>query len=65
VGGGVVVFASRVSTNSYVNPVVAVALGWWLAGEPITPRIVLAAGIIVVAVVMIISHRPVPPAEIG
>ncbi len=56
---------ARVSTNSYANPVVAVALGWWLAGEPITPRIVLAAGIIVAAVVMIISHRPAPPAEIG
>ena len=30
---------SRVSTYAYVNPVVAVLLGWAFAGEAITPRI--------------------------
>jgi drug/metabolite transporter (DMT)-like permease len=56
---------ARASTNAFVNPVVAVVLGWWLADEPITPRIMLAALIIVVAVVLIIWHRPPPPAEIA
>ncbi len=54
---------ARVSTNAFVNPIVAVVLGWWLAGEPITPRIVIAAVIIVVAVVLIIWHRPKPIVE--
>jgi drug/metabolite transporter (DMT)-like permease len=54
---------ARVSTNAFVNPIVAVVLGWWLAGEPITARIVTAAVIIVVAVVLIIWHRPKPIVE--
>ena len=56
---------ARVSTNAYINPVVAVVLGWWVAGEPITQRIVIAAGIIIVAVIVIISHRSPPAAEIA
>src|SRR5262249_20706721 len=44
---------SRVSTYAYVNPVVAVVLGWLLAGEALTPRTVLGAAVIVSAVVMV------------
>jgi drug/metabolite transporter (DMT)-like permease len=44
---------SLVSTYAYVNPVVAVMLGWLIAGEPLTARTLLAAGIIVAAVVVI------------
>ncbi len=44
---------ARVATYAYVNPVVAVFLGWLLAGEPVTTRTLLGAGIIVGAVVMI------------
>jgi drug/metabolite transporter (DMT)-like permease len=43
---------SRVSTYAYVNPVVALFLGWWLAGEPLTPRSLLAAGVIIGSVVV-------------
>lgn len=39
-----------VSTYAYINPVVAVFLGWALADEPISPRTLLAAAIIVGAV---------------
>src|SRR6185436_16305347 len=28
----------KVSTSAFVNPLVAVALGWALLGEPVTPR---------------------------
>ncbi len=45
------------STYAYVNPVVAVFLGWTLAGEPITPRIVAAASVIVGSVVIITLAR--------
>ncbi len=48
--------ASRVSTYAYVNPIVAVFLGWALAGEALTPRVFLAAVVIVGAVALIIRH---------
>lgn len=49
--------ASRVATYAYVNPVVAVLLGAWLADEPITPRVLLAAVIIIGGVVTILSGQ--------
>jgi drug/metabolite transporter (DMT)-like permease len=48
--------ASRVSTYAYVNPIVAVFLGWALASEPLTRRVFLAAAVIVAAVALIIRH---------
>ncbi len=47
---------ARVSTYAYVNPVVAVLLGWALAGEPLTARIGLSALVIVGAVALIIRY---------
>ncbi len=44
---------TRAATYAYVNPVVAVILGWALAGEPLTTRVMLAAGVIVGSVVLI------------
>src|SRR5581483_11371341 len=44
---------ARVSTYAYVNPVVAVVLGWAVAHEPITPRTLVATAIIVGAVALI------------
>lgn len=44
---------ARAATYAYVNPVVAVILGWALAGEPITPRTVAAAAVILAAVAII------------
>ena len=52
-----VVPPARVSTYAYVNPVVAVMLGWALAGEPITPRTLLATALIVAAVATIVTAR--------
>jgi len=46
------VSATRVSTYAYVNPIVAMLLGWALASEPITTRNMLAAGIILASVVI-------------
>ena len=47
---------ARVSTYAYVNPVVAVLLGWAIADEPLTARVLLAAVVIVGAVAVIIRH---------
>jgi drug/metabolite transporter (DMT)-like permease len=44
---------ARVSTYAFVNPVVAVFLGWAFAGEQLSVRELLAAGIIILAVVLI------------
>jgi drug/metabolite transporter (DMT)-like permease len=46
---------SRVATHAYVNPVVAVLLGWAIAGEPVTARTLVAMAVIVIAVVLIVS----------
>ncbi len=54
---------ARVSTYAYVNPVVAVFLGWVIAGEPVTLRTVLATVVIVSAVALIITHRARPAEE--
>lgn len=44
------------TTYAYVNPVVAVLLGWALAGESITGRTVAAMAVIVAAVVLITTR---------
>ncbi len=44
---------TKVSTYAYVNPVIAVLLGWLLAGEPLTARTLFAAGIIIGSVILI------------
>jgi drug/metabolite transporter (DMT)-like permease len=42
-----------VATHTYANPVVAVFLGWLLASEPLTSRVVLASVAILGAIVLI------------
>jgi drug/metabolite transporter (DMT)-like permease len=42
-----------VATHTYANPVVAVLLGWLLASEPLTMRVVLASVAILGAIVLI------------
>jgi drug/metabolite transporter (DMT)-like permease len=49
-----------VATHAYVNPVVAVFLGWAFAAEPVTGRTMLAAAVIVGAVMLIVTYRAGP-----
>lgn len=49
--------AARASTYAYVNPVVAVFLGWIVGGEPLAARTLLAAAVIVTAVVIILLRQ--------
>ena len=53
---------SLVATYAYVNPVVAVLLGWAILGETFDARI-LAAGTIIVAAVALIVSAPAPERE--
>jgi len=47
----------RVSSYAFVNPVVAVFVGWAIGGEAVTPRTVVAAAVIVLGVILIVSTR--------
>ena len=49
--------SARVSTYAYVNPIIAVVLGWAILNEELTVRTLLAAAIIVTAVVVITTYR--------
>lgn len=48
---------SLVATYAYVNPVVAVALGWTILAEPVSPRMLVAGAIILAAVGLIATGR--------
>ena len=50
---------SLTSTYAYVNPVVAVFLGWLLADEALSARIAIATAIIIGSVIMINWARQV------
>ena len=47
-----------VSTYAFVNPIVAVLLGWWLVDEPVSGRVVLAGALILAALVAILYDEP-------
>ncbi len=48
---------AKAATYAYVNPVVAVFLGWAIAGEPVTSRTLLATTVILAGVAMITVTR--------
>jgi drug/metabolite transporter (DMT)-like permease len=57
-----------VSTYAYVNPVIAVILGATLDDDAIGPNVLIGGGVIVLAVVFIVSghvvrRRPLPPED--
>ena len=53
--------ATRVATYAFVNPVVALFLGWLLVGESITLRTVVAAAVILTAVLLVITAPHAAP----
>jgi drug/metabolite transporter (DMT)-like permease len=46
--------ATRVASHAYVNPIVAVALGYFVAGEPVTMRTLAGTALVLVSVFMIL-----------
>jgi drug/metabolite transporter (DMT)-like permease len=48
---------ARASTYAYVNPVVAVGLGWLILDEPVGGRTLLASAVIVTAVAIITTQK--------
>ncbi len=53
---------AKVSTYAYVNPVVAVFLGWFVLHETVSPRIFVAAAIIIAGVALITIAKNKKPA---
>lgn len=51
---------ARISTYAYVNPVIAVFLGWAVGGEAMTRRMLWAAAIIILGVVIITTRKSAP-----
>jgi drug/metabolite transporter (DMT)-like permease len=49
--------ATRVASHAYVNPVVAIALGYFVAGEQLTLRDVLASLLILLSVFLILRNN--------
>jgi len=47
----------KVSTNTYVNPVIAVLLGWWLRDEPLTLQMLVAGLVMLIGVFCINSSK--------
>jgi drug/metabolite transporter (DMT)-like permease len=49
--------ASQVASHAYVNPVVAIALGYFAGGETISWRMLAGSGLIVLSVFLILRKR--------
>src|ERR1700759_3558872 len=57
--------ATRVATYAFVNPIVALFLGWFLLHEAITLRTFLASAVILAAVILVITAPHRAPAKAG
>ncbi|MFE5699053.1 EamA family transporter [Rhodococcus koreensis] len=51
---------SLVATHTYVNPVVAVALGSVVLSEPVTPVLVIGGAVVLLSVVLVVSAHAGP-----
>ena len=56
---------ARLGTYAYVNPIVAVLLGWAIAGETLSARTAVAAAIVICAVALITTARSTTAARSG
>jgi len=53
------------SSYAYVNPVVAIILGWLLAGESLNAGSLTAAGVILAGVILIVRGTVAPAIQTG
>lgn len=75
IGGSCIAFASyqylvrvwhpaRAGSFSYINPVIAVSLGWALGGEPLRPQLLAGMAVVLVAVAVLqVATRKSTPAS--
>ncbi|MBU3822207.1 EamA family transporter [Flavobacteriaceae bacterium XHP0103] len=55
----------KVATNTYVNPIIALFLGWWILNETITLQSIIAAIVLLSGVYFINTKRMIKPRGIG
>lgn len=55
---------TKVGTYAYVNPVIAVLLGYFAGGEPLGPRTIVGSLCVLASVVMITTRRSNKPAPV-
>lgn len=55
----------KVSTSTYVNPIIALILGWWILDEQISMQSIIAAIILLTGVYFINTKRVFKPRSIG
>ena len=51
--------ATRVASHAYVNPLVAVALGYFMGGEEVTPPMLFASALVIASVFLILKPASV------
>ena len=51
---------TRVATHAYVNPLIAVLLGWAVAAEPLSPQMLASGAAIIMAVILILRTQRRP-----
>jgi drug/metabolite transporter (DMT)-like permease len=44
---------SLVSTYAYINPIIAILLGWYILNEPLTITVLIASGLILIGVALV------------
>ena len=49
--------ATKVASYAYVNPVIALGIGYWLGGEAVTARTMLGTGLVLASVVLLLTKR--------
>tara|TARA_R110000868_G_scaffold15629_2_gene71028 strand:+ start:1717 stop:2631 length:915 start_codon:yes stop_codon:yes gene_type:complete len=55
----------KVATSTYVNPIIALILGWWILNEQITTQSIIAAIVLLTGVYFINTKRVIKPRGIG
>jgi drug/metabolite transporter (DMT)-like permease len=52
--------ATRISTHTFVNPIVAVIVGWMFANEALTREMLIAAALIIISVYLVLFRKKQP-----
>ncbi|SNT11855.1 EamA family transporter [Rhodococcoides kyotonense] len=52
---------SLVATHAYVNPVVAIFLGWLVLSEPVTVPVLIGGGVVVLSVILVVGGERASP----
>jgi drug/metabolite transporter (DMT)-like permease len=52
---------TQVASHAYVNPLIALGLGYFVARESLTPSMLLASALVIASVILILTPKPLEP----